>query len=356
MENSFFDKEKFPKKLRRSFNWSWAKSALFSSPLQEEHSSVVKEAIVEFEKSNKTGKIQTVDRIKNLSKEDFIKNYFDKNIPVVFEGGAKDWQCYKDWDFDYFTNQVGDVKTLMVDAEGLTGYSTKGEYDFIEMKELIENIKGGGNKYLRFSPLIHKNKKLQEQINLKWLRGMKAKDSFGEGFQLFIGPGNTETPLHNNITCNLFVMIRGQKHWRLYPTHASPVLRPTPSRGIFQSSAFNFRKPDYEKFPLAKYLDGYDAVIEQGDILYIPPHMWHHVVNTTPSIAFGYRFNNYRNALKSSKTLTFMRAFANDPPLWRSFIYDMTDINLIWAYSIGKHKEVSRKVKKYTEEKDNHPH
>lgn len=356
METSFFDKEQFPKKLRRSFHWSWAKSALFKSTLQDSHSKVVEETIKEFEKSGKKAEIRAVDRIKNLSKADFIKNYFDKNLPVVFEGGAKDWQCYKEWDFDYFANQVGDAKTLMVDAEGLTGYSTKGDYDLIELKELIENIKGGGKKYLRFSPLINKNKKLQESINLNWLRGMRTKDCIGEGFQMFIGPGGTETPLHNNVTCNLFVMIRGQKHWRLYPTHATSILRPNPSRGIFQSSPFNFRQPDFDKYPLAKYLDGYDAFLEPGDIMYIPPHMWHHVVNTTPSIAFGYRYNCYRNALKSSKTLTLMRALANDPPLWRSFIYDLTDINLVWAYSLGKHKEVSQRVAKFKPKADDHPH
>lgn len=346
-----FCKNDFPTQIKRKYYFNWMLRSLFPTPrlstyFQKKESQIEEELKVCLDQMGHKGEIREVDRVENLSKEDFFNNYFKKNIPVIFSNQAKDWVCREKWTFDFFENNCGDLHALLVDAEGLTGYNTKGEYDVLHLRELIQSIKNGGQKYLRFSPLISRNKFLIKDINLKWLRKMRSKLCLGEGFQLFIGPAKKETPLHNAITCNLFVMLQGDKHWRLYPAHMAPLLKPVSKRTVFHSSPFNFKSPDYNTYPLTKYLCGYDAFLKQGDVLYVPPYMWHHVTNTTPSIAFGYRYNHYLSALRSSKTLSLSRILANDPPLWRSFFYDFTDFNLVWANSLGRHKQVLEKLAK----------
>lgn len=342
-------KDEFPSALKRKYYLNWMLRSLFpykfAEPFLNRQAQKIEQDLDAYlERNCIDSKIEEVDRVNNISKDDFINNYFNKNLPVIFSNGAADWVCKEKWTFDFFENNCGDLHALLVDAEGLTGYETKGDYDVLHLRDLIKSIKEGGQKYLRFSPLISRNKFLIKDINLKWLRKMRAKFCVGEGFQLFIGPGNKETPLHNAITCNLFVMLQGEKHWRLYPAHMSPLLKPAAKRTVFHSSAFNFKKPDSKEYPLAKYLSGFDAFLKAGDILFVPPYMWHHVCNTTPSIAFGYRYNNYPSALRSSKTLSLSRVLANDPPLWRSFFYDFTDFNLVWAHSLGRHKKVLEKL------------
>ncbi len=342
-------KSEFPTSLKRRYFFNWTLRSIFGSSkfakyLENQEAQIERELEQALSHSSYRPETKEVDRVENISKEDFIEKYFNKNIPVILSNQSRDWTCRNKWTFDFFEESCGDLHALLVDAEGLTGYDTKGEYDVLHLRDLIKSIKNGEQKYLRFSPLISRNKFLLKDINLNWLRKMRARFCVGEGFQLFIGPANKETPLHNAITCNLFVMLQGEKHWRLYPAHMSPLLKPTAKRTVFHSSPFNFKNPDPIKYPLAKYLSGYDAFLKPGDILYVPPYMWHHVTNTTPSIAFGYRYNNYAAALRSSKTLSLSRVLANDPPLWRSFFYDFTDFNLVWAHSLGKHKQVLDKL------------
>ena len=38
-----------------------------------------------------------IERVKNISKEDFYNNYFKKQKPVVIEGLTNDWPAYEKW-------------------------------------------------------------------------------------------------------------------------------------------------------------------------------------------------------------------------------------------------------------------
>jgi len=44
-----------------------------------------------------TFKTTPVPRVKNISKEDFIKNYYKPQKPVLIEGLTKDWPAYEKW-------------------------------------------------------------------------------------------------------------------------------------------------------------------------------------------------------------------------------------------------------------------
>ena len=41
----------------------------------------------------------------------------------------------------------------------------------------------------------------------------------------------------------------------------------------------NLEEIDFEKFPKAKSLEGWEAILEPGDVLYIPIYWWHHFVS-----------------------------------------------------------------------------
>ena len=47
---------------------------------------------------------------------------------------------------------------------------------------------------------------------------------------------------------------------------------------------------DDPKFPLLKHAWKYEITLEPGDVLWVPPFMWHQVENPTESIGIAYRF------------------------------------------------------------------
>ncbi len=51
--------------------------------------------------------LRTVDRVDDISPEDFKKNYYDPLRPLVIKGLAKKWPAYSKWNWDFFKAVVG---------------------------------------------------------------------------------------------------------------------------------------------------------------------------------------------------------------------------------------------------------
>ena len=55
-----------------------------------------------------TIKTSPITRVKSISKEDFINNYFKPQKPVLIEDLTKDWPAYEKWNLDYIQSLAGD--------------------------------------------------------------------------------------------------------------------------------------------------------------------------------------------------------------------------------------------------------
>jgi hypothetical protein len=56
------------------------------------------------------GTLYPIDRRRDLTPEQFHREYLLPGIPVVLEGAAKDWGCCKKWTLEYFAQQYGEDK------------------------------------------------------------------------------------------------------------------------------------------------------------------------------------------------------------------------------------------------------
>ena len=54
-------------------------------------------------------KLQAIDRVEDISPEDFKKNYYKPMKPLIITGLAKEWPAYNKWNWEYFKSIVGDV-------------------------------------------------------------------------------------------------------------------------------------------------------------------------------------------------------------------------------------------------------
>ena len=103
-------------------------------------------------KENGEGKLTPVERVKAITRKDFFKNYVKKGIPLIIEGGAKDWDSVKNWSFDYFKDLHGKDKVVFMSSDGYLG-----DYEETTLGEIIDGIKKGENKYYRFYPLLKRH-------------------------------------------------------------------------------------------------------------------------------------------------------------------------------------------------------
>jgi len=277
-----------------------------------------------------------------ISSDFFKQNFFNHSLPVVFRGAAKNWGCVQKWDLDYFQLGYGEKDILLVNANGLTSRENHSNYEFLTVRDLINNIKTGGKKYLRFSPLLENNPELVKDLDMDWLKSMQGEKTFACTYYMFMGGSHQKTLLHTDQPCNLYVQIFGEKKWTLFSPKDSMLMYPEISNTAYIKSPIDIENTSINQaeYPLFKYANKMEIILKPGDVLYVPPHIWHHVENLTDTIAVGYRYSSLKAALSSSQTMTLLRILSTNPPIWKTMEYGKLDTNLIWGHTGGKIKEI----------------
>lgn len=290
-------------------------------------------------KASGEGRIQPIERRKDVSLKEFKEHYVRKGIPVVLEGVAKDWECVKKWSHDYFKELHGDDEIVLVD-QNLPGFP----HEVTTLADVLDNIRAGGKKYYRFYPLLERHPEHLKDFDYKWLLERRSKLKWFEAFQAFVGGKDTVTPFHNASASNLFVQVYGEKRWILYSHYYTPIFDPDPARNVYRHAPskgpvgpFDPFNPDYETpYTLFKYIDGYEVNLKPGDILWNPPYYWHAVYNTSDSIGVGYRWLSPLNAFRIAPLYMFLDMCATNPPLWKAYKLVQKDFNLVHMAESGK--------------------
>lgn len=134
---------------------------------------------------------------------------------------------------------------------------------------------------------------------------------------LLIGLEGNVTPCHYDEQQNLFAQVHGFKRCILFSPDQFECLYPHPVHHPHdRQSMVDFDRPDYNKFPKFKELRGCEAIIEPGDVLYIPIYWWHHIESLmrggyTVTINFWYKGGSNGNSiiypLKAHQKVAVMR-------------------------------------------------
>lgn len=53
-------------------------------------------------------KLTNIERVSNLTKEEFVKTYYKTQRPVLIEELTKNWEAYHKWNLDYIQSLAGD--------------------------------------------------------------------------------------------------------------------------------------------------------------------------------------------------------------------------------------------------------
>jgi hypothetical protein len=255
----------------------------------------------------------------DISDEDFLKICYDG--PRIFRGAAKDWDAVKKWDLEFFEQNYGDQKIIIMNNVGLTD----NEYETMSFKHYIEGLRSGSLKYLKFSDLVHENEELKGDFNMKWLRKLCLLPfSWGEVTRFFMGGKGTLTPLHVGFSNFLFTQVMGKKKWIFYPPNNRMFLDARTERTTYLFSKANPYELNDPEFPLMKYATRYEAILEPGDIIWVPSFTWHYVENPTHSIALRYGRSSMLSVLRGSKMFTMLIFLATKPTLFEHFFVTLT--------------------------------
>ncbi|GJM98424.1 hypothetical protein PR202_ga15438 [Eleusine coracana subsp. coracana] len=218
-------------------------------------------------------------------------------------GSIDHWPARTKWkDIKYLKKIAGD-RTVPVEVNaslqsdscqvGKNYVCSEWKQELITFSQFLERMWSTGCPsnltYLAQHPLFEQIKELSEDI-------MVPDYCYAGGGELqslnaWFGPHGTVTPLHHDPHHNILAQVLGRKYIRLYPASISEDLYPHTETMLRNTSQVDLDNVDLKEFPKVDNLDFMDCILEEGDLLYIPPKWWHYVrsLSTSFSVSFWWR-------------------------------------------------------------------
>ena len=232
--------------------------------------------------------LQNIDRVKSISKTDFIQNYLKPQVPVVIENLVDDWPAVSKWNFDYIKQKVGDKIVPLYDDRPVDYKDGFNEpHATMKMSDYIDLLQKEPTKYRIFLYNVLKEvPELQEDFDFPdvGLRLMKSLP------MLFFGGEDSHTFMHYDIDLAniLHFHFQGKKECILYPNEEKKHLYKVP-HSLITHESIDFSNPDFERWPALQHANGYRTELEHGNVLYMPEGYWHYMHYITPGFSMSMR-------------------------------------------------------------------
>ncbi|TVU01081.1 hypothetical protein EJB05_53471, partial [Eragrostis curvula] len=184
-----------------------------------------------------------IERRSCISLEAFIRDYFLCETPVILSGCIDHWPARTKWkDLKYLEMIAGD-RTVPVEV-GKDYVCTEWKQELITFSQFLERMWSN------------------DSANMTYL---------------------AQHPL--------FDQVLGRKYFRLYPASVSVDLYPHTETMLSNTSQVDLDNIDEKEFPRTQNLEFMDGILEEGDLLYIPPKWWHYVrsLSISFSVSFWWR-------------------------------------------------------------------
>lgn len=235
--------------------------------------------------------LNSIDRVSQISHEDFRKNYLEPQIPVVITKLSNDWPAFQKWTWDYFKQIVGDVEVGVynnvragahVPVNGNDGVMKFGDYlDLIqkgpvELRIFLFNV-------FKYAPQIIKDFSFPEQLTKGFLKKYPM---------LFVGGSGSIAHMHYDIDLShiFHTQFIGRKRVLLLDNSQSDLIYRMPSTVESAASFVDWHEHlDTDKFPGLKYAHAYTTILDHGETMFMPSGYWHHMQYIDSGFAMSLR-------------------------------------------------------------------
>ena len=256
--------------------------------------------------------LSSIPRVKSITKEDFIRDYFKPQKPVVIEQFISDWPAYTKWNLEYMKEVAGEKSVPLYDDRPVhheDGFNQP--HAVMKMADYIDLLKKEPTKFRIFLwnimkevPALQKDFSFPD-FGLKLIKGIPM---------LFFGGRDSYTFMHYDIDlANIFHFhFEGQKDIILFPQTENKYLYKVP-HSLITHESIDFSNPDYEKWPALKKVKGFKTTLNHGEILYMPEGYWHYMKYVTPGFSMSLRAlaRKPKHLGKAVYNILIMRYFDN---------------------------------------------
>ncbi|KAI8991364.1 hypothetical protein BDF20DRAFT_38018 [Mycotypha africana] len=169
--------------------------------------------------------------------------------------------------------------------------------DFVQ-EHIVKQEKDGPPAYLAQHDVFYQIPRLERDIIIPDYCYIEAElnDSYVQRTpqqevlkNAWFGPKGTVSPLHQDPYHNLLCQVVGSKYLKLISHQQTPLVYPR--EGLMtNTSQIDVEHPDVEKFPAYKEVHYLECILQEGEVLYIPPKWWHFVKSLETSFSVSLWF------------------------------------------------------------------
>lgn len=238
--------------------------------------------------------LKPVVTVDTIDPKVFKKEFYEPGIPLVIKNLSKDWPAYNKWNWDYFTQLVGDKRVPLYNNVKSDAYTPINKADdYKTFGEYIDMIRTGpaGWRIFLFNIFDHAPQLIED---FTWpehlMRGFVKKFPM-----LFTGGATSITHMHFDIDLShiLHTQFSGRKRVLMFPYAEQHKLYRKPFEVLSLADFSHYHEangtPDYEQFPALKLAQGLDFTLEHGDTLFMPAGYWHHMEYLDSGFAMSLR-------------------------------------------------------------------
>lgn len=257
-------------------------------------------------------KLTPVKRSENVAAEEFLQDFMKPCKPIILKDFVDPKSpAFEKWNYEYFKEIAGEKKVNVYgsEIESIDRVASKpiGETTFSDYLDLISS-KATEHRLFLFN-LLSIKPEMKNDIQYKDVT--KGKILKWLPFMFFGGKGSiTRNHIDIDMSHVFITQFQGIKRIWLFPWEQSDLMYKLPYNF---HSLINLQEADYEKFPALKYLNGYEAVINPGETLYIPSGWWHYIQYETEGYSVSIRAlpSSWLEKWRGFKNLVVIRHFDN---------------------------------------------
>ena len=255
-------------------------------------------------------KLRPVDSISGIAPKEFIKDYLNKLQPVIIKDFvSKDSACWTKWSYDYFKEIAGNeqIDVYGKEEEGQR-YAASPPIGRMTFGQYLDKISSEPTELRLFLfNLMKLRPELKKDVVFNDVTGGKVLQFLP---YMFFGGEGSSTRNHFDIDMShvFITQFQGAKRIWLFPNEQSDLMYKLPYN--FHSIA-NPKTSDVSEYPGIEFLDGYEAIINPGETLYMPAGWWHYIQYETEGYSISVRAlaNSFSEKLKGARNLFVTRHF-----------------------------------------------
>lgn len=234
----------------------------------------------------------SVPKIQTPSLEEFTEHFLLQHRPIIISGGTSDWKAHEAWTLDYLRNKIGSKPIRVKESPSNLhpdlfpgGRSKVADWTFARYLDAISSITPERDKvylsgdevrflseYTKLNPTL---RPIFDDFAPPTYCPRKLINSIG----FWLSAEGVVSSLHydSDGSHNLNVQVKGKKRALLFSPSQNlyPFSGFSPSSDPSNFSQVNILCPDETRFPGFRSASCLEAVIEEGDMLFIPSYWYH---------------------------------------------------------------------------------